>query len=198
MRSVGAEADNGGLRDSLLTLRPDGCSCGAGTLGGTGGTPGGTGARSGPSQGPLSHRRPGGTQGCSDGRGEGRGRAGGGARAGVSASSGVEGLGGRASSGLEPEAWPEGTPSGAGGGARRGAGADPERLSWPLNRFGDAQRGVHAAGGSPGGPPPPPGPAALLPRALCLKSACGGRTDVTLVTLWLQTGHGTQHLKDAA
>lgn len=192
MRSVGAEADNGGLRDSLLTLRPDGCSCGAGTLGGTGGTPGGTGARSGPSQGPLSHRRPGGTQGCSDGRGEGRGL-------GSPPPLGRRVLGGGPRQDLSPRPGRKAPlRRGGGGGARRGAGADPERLSWPLNRFGDAQRGVHAAGGSPGGPPPPPGPAALLPRALCLKSACGGRTDVTLVTLWLQTGHGTQHLKDAA
>ena len=45
--------------------------------------------------------------------------------------------------------------------------------------------------GSQGGPWPAPGPAASLPWALCLKSACVGQTDVTLVTLWPQTGRGT-------
>lgn len=52
--------------------------------------------------------------------------------------------------------------------------------------------------GSPGGPWPAPGPAASLPWALCLKSACGGQTDVTPVTLWPQIGRGTHSVEDAA
>ena len=89
---------------------------------------------------------------------------------------GADGPGGRARQGVRPRPGRK-APLGA---ARRG-----QTLGGSLgpNTASEKRRGASTR--------PPPGPAASLPRALCRKSARGGRTDATPVTLWPQTGCGT-------